>query len=233
MRLSLLFLVWSLAISQLTATPLELRDKDVFYFDQYISDKIALTLERAANVYMGKDFQSVAASLPAGTTVQIIGIGNDGNYLVGVPYRGTNLEGWMLPGDLPPIDPKVMQSARQAQTQRNAIGKAIAEKRVILGMTLEDVKKSLGKPAKASFRQDTQGRIDTWVYITYELIPQTSQVIDAFGRTVFQTVYVKKPIGELYVEFSAGSVTGVEEHLQAGHLTNGVTVPTSPVTTKK
>lgn len=207
----------ALLLSFVAAIPLwsvqdELREADVLYFDQNLPDKVLVTLEKPARVYLDKDFQVLAADLPAGTKLQIAGIGADGNYLISTKHRGTRIEGWVPLAQLPPLDPKVIDAARLAEARRAAVQKAIKEKRVIQGMTLEDVGKALGKPDRTSFRQDAQSRVDTWTYITYDLLPQSTYVTDALGRTTLQTIYVKSPTGELTIDFNGGAVVSVEQH---------------------
>lgn len=205
-------LAWAVFIFPLHAAMEESREPDVLYFDQNLPEKIIVTLEKSANVYLDKDLQTLAATLPPGTKVQILGLVNDGNYFVTTKYRGTRIEGWAFSGDFPPLDPKLIETAKKSQLWRESVQRAIKEKRVVQGMTFDDVKKSLGKPDRTSSRQDAQTKFDTWMYITYELVPQNSYVTDAWGRVTIQTIYVKKPIGELTVEFNSGIVTGIEEH---------------------
>lgn len=203
---------WAVFILPLIAAMEESREPDVLYFDQNLPEKIVVTLEKNANVYLDKDLQTLAAALPPGTKVQILGLVNDGNYFVSTKYRGTRIEGWAFAGDFPPIDSKLIETAKKSQAWRESVQRAIKEKRVVQGMTFDDVKKSLGKPDRTSSRQDAQTKFDTWTFITYELVPQNSYVTDAWGRVTIQTIYVKKPIGELTVEFNNGIVTGIEEH---------------------
>lgn len=214
-RLQLVLLSWVLFLLPsllLHAVQEELREPDVLYFDQTLPDKVLLTLEKSVRVYLDKDFQVLAAALPSGAKLQIVGIGSDGNYLVSTQYRGTRIEGWVKLSDLPPLDPKILEAARQAQARNDAVQKAIKERRVIQGMSLAEVGKAMGKPDRTAFRQDAQARIDTWTYITYDLVPQNTYVTDALGRTSLQTVYVKSPTGELTIDFTNGSVVSVEQH---------------------
>lgn len=212
MKTLLALTAWALAVVLLHAVPKELRDSDVLYFDQNLPEKIILTLDKEASVYLDKDFQTLAAALPSGTKVQILGLVNDGNFLVSTQYRGTRIEGWALASALPPVDPKLIDAAKKSQAWRDAVAAAIKDKRVLQGMTVNEVKQAMGKPDRTSSRQDAQVRFDTWTYITYELVPQSTYVTDALGRVTLQTIYVKKPVGELTVEFNGGLVTGLEEH---------------------
>lgn len=212
MKATTLLLAWIALAVPLLAAPQELRDPDVLYFDQNLPEKIVFTLEKNANVYLDKDFQTLAAALPPGTKVQISGLTNDGNYLVTTKYRGTRIEGWAMASELPAVDPKLIDAAKKSQEWHDSVQKAIKEKRVVQGMTLDEVKQSMGKPDRTSFRQDAQVRFDTWSYITYELVPQNTYVTDSLGRVTLQTIYVKKPVGELTIEFNGGVVTGLEEH---------------------
>ena len=92
------------------------------------------------------------------------------------------------------------------------MGVAITNRSVIQGMTPDEVKQSVGRPEQISSRVDPGGTALTWIYTTYREEPQYQYTLDAFGRPVLQTYYVKIPIGQLIVGFANGAVISVEQH---------------------
>lgn len=78
-------------------------------------------------------------------------------------------------------------------------------------MTAAEVLQSLGKPQKKSSRLDVKGRSDAWDYIRYEKVAQQVPGYDAFGRLVYNYVYVKVPSGHLTVTLDNGLVSSIEQ----------------------
>jgi hypothetical protein len=74
------------------------------------------------------------------------------------------------------------------------------------------VKAAVGKPNGVASKADPHGEALTWVYTTYREDPQYEYSLDAYGRPVLQTYYVKVPIGQMIIEFVNGVVYSVEQH---------------------
>jgi hypothetical protein len=190
----------------------ELRDATVLYLDENLPQAPLVALLGPADVFLGKDLQGLAASLSAGTKISVVGYHPEA-WLVRFQKAGSTIEGWVAP-DRIAVDVKLLEQATAHKAQREQIEEAIKEKRILEGMTFEDVRKALGKPDKTSFRKDQNGRIDNWNFITYDRIPQYDYRRDAFGRFVRYTYYIKVPVGDLLVEFQDGRVIAFEEHRQ-------------------
>jgi hypothetical protein len=190
----------------------ELQEQGVLYFDGNLPDKVTATLHTAITVYLHRDFQMALAALYSGQKVELIGMSPEG-YLLKTNYRNNTITGWIRPEDLPSgIDPAIFAEAKQNQAHRDAVAVAITNKSVIQGMTPDEVKRSVGRPEQVASRVDSSGSALTWIYTTYREEPQYEYVLDAFGRPVLQTYYVKIPIGQLIVAFANGAVISVEQH---------------------
>lgn len=190
----------------------ELREQGVLYFEGNLPDKVTATLKVSTVVYLQRDFKTALASLNQGQEIEIIGMSPEG-YLLQGNYRNNTITGWIRPEDLPTgIDPSLFKTAQANQARHDTVAVAIANKSVIQGMTPEEVKQSVGRPAQTSSRDDANGLILTWVFITYREEPQYSYVLDAFGQPRQQLYYVKVPVGQLIVNFENNAVISVEEH---------------------
>ena len=208
---ALVLLAFSLVGASAQVAP-ELREDGVLYFDGNLPDKVTATLHTSTTVYLHRDFQMALAGLYAGQKVELIGMSPEG-YLLKTNYRNNTITGWIRPDDLPSgIDPAIFAEAKKNQEHRDAVAVAIANKSVIQGMTPDEVKQSVGRPEQVSSRVDPSGTALTWVYTTYREEPQYEYTLDAFGRPVLQTYYVKIPIGQLIVAFANGAVISVVEH---------------------
>jgi hypothetical protein len=189
-----------------------LREDGVLYFDGNLPNKVTATLHTGTTLYLRRDFQMALAALYAGQKIELIGMSPEG-YLLKTSYRNNTVSGWIKPEDLPSgIDPAIFAEAKQNQARRDAVGVAIANKTVIRGMTPEEVKQAVGPPETVASRVDANGSALTWIYTTYREDPQYQYTLDAFGRPVLQTYYVRVPIGQLIVAFANGAVISVEQH---------------------
>lgn len=168
-----------------------LREDGVLYFDDNLPGKITATLKAPTTVYSRRDFNYAIAYLSPGQAVELVGMSPDG-YLLKGNFRNNTVTGWIKPDDLPSgIDPALIAQAQKNQQRHDAIAIAIANKRVIQGMTPDEVRQSLGKPDQTSSRTDASGTLSTWVFTTYRLEPQNTYTFDTLGRPVLQTYYVK------------------------------------------
>ncbi len=208
---TVLFLAFSLVGAPAQIDP-ALREDGVLYFDGNLPAKVLATLHTTTTVYLHRDFQMALAALYAGQKIELIGMSPEG-YLLKTNYRNNTISGWIRPEDLPSgIDPGLFAQAKKNQAHRDAVAVAITNKNVIQGMTPDEVKQSVGNPEQVSSRVDPSGSALTWIYTTYREDPQYQYALDAFGRPVLQTYYVKVPIGQLIVSFTNGSVISVEQH---------------------
>jgi hypothetical protein len=203
----------------------ELRDPAVLYFDQTLPEPFEAKLLQATDVFSGKDLSLRLATLPAGYKVKLVGLDQD-LCLIQTQYQSNTVYGWIELKNIPPLDPQMVDAARKNQAFRDAVTQAIKDRKVIEGMTLNDVQQSLGRPTRTSFRKEEKGRIDTWSYITYENIPQYTYGRNALGQIVQLVTYVKVPVGETTIEFSDGRVTAIEQHKSnRRERTGGVALP--------
>jgi len=190
----------------------ELREQGVLYFEGNLPDKITATLHAVTTVYTHRDFQTTLAALYPGQTFELIGMSPEG-YLLKANYRNNTVTGWIHVEDLPTgIDPTLFAEAKKNQARHDAVMVAIANKSVIQGMTPDEVKQSVGRPGQIASHSDAGGSMLTWIYTTYREDPQYTYSLDAYGRPVVQTYYVKVPIGQLVVDFTDGFVSSVTQN---------------------
>ena len=190
----------------------ELKEQGVLYLEGNVPDKVTATFKVPTTVYLHRDFQIVLAAFNPGQAVELIGASPEG-YLLRGSYRNNTIVGWIHPEDLPSgVDPTIFETAKKNEAHHEAIAAAIANKSVIQGMTPEEVRQSVGRPEQIASHTDADGSALTWIFTTYREEPQYSYVLNAFGRAVLQTYYIKIPIGQLTVSFNNGVVTSVTEH---------------------
>jgi hypothetical protein len=188
------------------------REEGVLYFEDNLSNPIIATVKTPITIYLRRDFQTALAQIGPGAKIELIGMSSTG-YLVKGDYRNNTVTGWILPADLPPdIDPALLAQARKNQARHNIVAAAIAQKKVIRGMTPDEVRQSVGRPDQESSRTDSTGTTKTWIFTTYSTVLQTSYVPSLYGRPILQTYPVKVPSGQLIVGFANGAVVSIQEH---------------------
>lgn len=201
-----------------------LKEKGVLYFDENLPQPLLVPMAKASYLYSDRSLSApTAVAFAKDTKVRIVGMAPEGFYIQG-QHRGAPYTGWVAP-DAVTVDAKILQQAQQRQQYRDAVKLAIKEKRLLEGMTFDEVRAARGKPDAASFRQENGQRIDTWRYITYERVPQRQLGYNSFGQAISQIVYVKVPVGEMAVDFREGVVTSIEQHTATNVRGNNPTLP--------
>jgi hypothetical protein len=120
-----------------------------------------------------------------------------------------------------------LANLKKSEERRKIVDDFIARNEVAIGMTIDEVGRSLGKPQKVTNRADKEGTEQIWEFIKYDLVPQTTYA-PAYGQTtvtrpnkppvVIQsggyypaTIYVKVPVGKLKVIFIDGIVDSLDQ----------------------
>lgn len=129
-------------------------------------------------------------------------------------HHRSGLRGWVETRWLDGIDPQKVLEWRERVAEAAAVQQAIQERRVIAGMTPDQVREALGRPNAQSFREDESGRLDVWNYVTFRYVRQLQRVCDPLtGGFQYIWVRVKQETGSLRVEFQNGVVVAVEQTL--------------------
>jgi hypothetical protein len=189
-----------------------LREDGVLYFEDNLPDPIVAQVQAPTTLYLHRDFASALALIVPGQKIEIIGVSKEG-FLVKGDYRNNAVTGWITAAQLPPgVDPKLIEQAKKNQAWHDQVAAAIQAKKVIRGMSPDDVKASLGEPEQTASKVDDSGSGLTWVYTTYSIVWQTVASPGYYGRTLLQTLPTKVPTGQLIVTFTNGVVSAIEEH---------------------
>jgi outer membrane protein assembly factor BamE (lipoprotein component of BamABCDE complex) len=204
-------LLISLPVSTLFPDGFEsLRDPDVLYFEGKPGDFPLQQMEKLTPVFTDKDLRSLIQNLTASSKVRVIGWHSQG-WLIQSVETPSSVEGWVSPDAIQVVSPDDLQKMREKVERGRVLKEAISEKKVIPGMGLDEVRRSLGKPQQVSFREDEKGKTETWNYIRYENVPEVRWGRDLFGNVVQSTIMIRVPKGEVKVEFKDGKVVAYEE----------------------
>lgn len=191
---------------------------------------VKLTVAADSIIYYQGDMQRALGSMAPGTVVQLVAIAEHAWKVRGRARHG-DVAGWMRIQDLKPPDPKFSERLRAFCERQRLVDDLIQKHQIAIGMTLDEVKASLGQPSRKSARVTASGREETFEYSVYKSVPQTVTGRDQFGNLVQSIVYVKMETGRLTISFSGGGVTEIQETQGDAPLPGGaVKIVPAPVT---
>lgn len=180
------------------------------YVEDILPKAVKLTVNAEAPIYYQVDMQRVLGSMAPGTVVQLVALSDTG-YRVRGRARHGDVAGWMRMEHLKSADPKLPEKLKAFYERKKEVDALIAANQVAIGMTVEEVKASLGNPTRKSSKITAAGREESLEYSIYERVPQITTGRDRFGNLVQSTIYVKVEVGRLSVAFKDNVVTEINE----------------------
>jgi hypothetical protein len=214
------------------ATPI-VRERGAIYLSDVNLPPMKLALRGPAPCYFELDAKRYAGTLRFPQTVELDAVAPNGLLRVRGNARQGGVAAWIEPSLAQSLPPGFMAKLQKAEERRREVDALIARNEVAIGMTLDEVTRSLGKPQKRSSRVSRDGSTQVFEYIRYKLIPQTVYspayvesitgvrpdprarletvvVRGGYGYNA-STVYVKVPVGTINVSFADGIVESIEE----------------------
>lgn len=182
-----------------------------FSVEDVIPTAIQLQVAHEAPIYYQSSMDRVLGSMAPGTIVRLVAMSDKGDYRVRGRARHGDVAGWMRRADVISKDPNLAANLKKTWDRHEQVSALIAAKQVALGMTLDEVQQSLGKPDKKSSKVTVDGRSDTLEYVMYETVPQVTTRQDVFGNLFNETIFVKVPTGRLSVTLKDSVTTEIEE----------------------
>jgi hypothetical protein len=187
-------------------------DPTVVYLEETIPRPIELKVIKEAPVYSDKDGNNRLGTLKADQNVKLEAITEK---IYRVRGQGTHdgIAGWVAPWAFSSSDPDLVEDLKNLYKRQIQVQKLIAEKKIAIGMTLDEVGISRGKPTKTTVRKEAAGQTGRWEYIDYEDVKNYITEVDrttgiAYRRLVSVTRVEK---GKTAVEFKDDVVTAIEE----------------------
>ena len=119
--------------------------------------------------------------------------------------------GWVLAEQLISKNKDLAANLRKMYERQLVVQDLIDKNQVALGMTLDEVQASMGKPSRKSSKLTKEGRADTYEYVTYDEVPQHRYVRDGFGNLIRQTIYIRVETGKVAISFRDEVVESIEE----------------------
>lgn len=187
-------------------------DPDVVYLAQTLKKPIELTVIKEAPVFSDKNGKTRIGSLKADQKVPLEAITEKAYKVRGQGLRD-DVAGWVPPWAFSSKDPDFVANLKKLYTRQIAVQALIAAKDVAIGMTLDEVTLSKGKPTKTTLRRTKTGQSGTWEYVDYETINHyTTRVDPRTGQVYRQFAYAtQEEKGKTVIEFTNDVVSAIEE----------------------
>lgn len=188
-------------------------DPEVIYLEQTLRDPIEFEVIKEAPVFTDKKGSHRINTLRVGQKVKLEAI-TDKVYRI----RGQNVSGWTAPWAFKSRDPDFVEHLKQLYERQMEVNSLIAARQVAVGMTLDEVAMSLGKPTKTSMRRTGTGESGSWEFIDYEEVKHYVTRIDPVSGGVFRQLshITREEKGKTAVEFENGIVSAITESANRG-----------------
>lgn len=222
-----------LAFAMLTeAAPPIVREPGAIYLSDFGVKPLKLKVREPAPCYFDTAQTRYAGTLRFPQLVQVEGLDQNGLLRIRGNAQQGGIAAWVNPQFLEPLPEKFAENLRKSEERRVEVEALISRNEVAIGMTPDEVGRSLGKPQKKTNRADKTGTQQTWEYIKYQLVPQTTygpvnnQTVITYPATTncpggaliqnypgysANTIYVKVPIGKLTVVFKDNVVESLDQ----------------------
>lgn len=207
------------------------REQGAIYLSDFNLPPVRLSLVAEAPCYFELDARRYAGTLRFPQSVKLDAVAPDGMLRVRGNARQGGVAAWIDPKFVEGMPPDFIANLRKADERRAQVEQLIAQNEVAIGMTPDEVGRSLGKPQKRSTRTGRDGSTQVFEYIKYKLIPQTvftpsyASTITGYTpqsgkklETVVvrsgygaSTVFIKVPVGTVTVNFLNGVAESIEE----------------------
>jgi len=242
LALLLSLLVWA---PESQAAPI-IRQSGAIYLSDFGLDPLKIKILRPAPCYFDLARTRYAGTLRFPQVIQVEALTDEMCRIRGNAQQG-GVAAWISYDELEPLPEGLLANLKKSEERRLIVDGLIATNEVAIGMTVEEVGRSLGKPQKTTRRANTEGTREILEFIKYELVPQTTYapgynqtiiknpiqpggvIVQNTGGYLANTIYVKVPVGTLTVTFEEGLVSALDQ--TEGNTTGGqVSIVTPPLT---
>ena len=186
------------------------REPGAIYLADFTSERTKLQVKGDPPIYKSTLMESAIGILKKGREVELVAMTDKLYRVRGAAQHGT-VVGWVKPSQLTSLDKDFVANMKKLYERQKKVEKLIENNEIALGMTVDEVAESLGRPSRKSSKLDRGGRKDIYEYATYKRIPQYRYVRDQTGRLYKETYYIKVESGKLKVTFNNKIAESIEE----------------------
>jgi hypothetical protein len=220
-----LILILSLVFALLISTEAKSERKSllnsepgVIYLEEILEVPIKLKVIKEAPVYSDKEGKIRLGFLKANQTVELEGMTEKAYRVRGQGRSNNGIVGWVGPHAFSHPQEDFIAKLKQLYERQILVKKVIDDKGIAIGMTLDEVDKSRGKPTKTSVRRTAKGEAGSWEYIDYDEVKHYVTRIDPVSGQAFRQLshVTREETGKTVVEFEDGLVSALQEDVDNG-----------------
>lgn len=178
-----------LPLASLHAEPI-LREPHTAYPSDF-DTQIRATIPSPTQGWMRQSQKGDAGILLGGQQVEILAVGKTLLRVRGQARHG-QVAAWIPHNAVTNLPEGFLKNIFLAEDRRTNVDALIARNEVAIGMTKNEVERSLGRPQRKTKRATSSGTSETWEYIRYRVVPQAVQ-------TGGGTLISGRPSGCLYL----------------------------------
>lgn len=187
-------------------------DPEVVYLDLEDPNPIELKVIKAAPVFSDKLGKHRLGTLKANQTVRVEAL-TDKIYRVRGKGMRDGIAGWVAPWAFSSKDPEFVAKLKGLYERQMQVKALIEANQVAIGMTLDEVAESRGKPVKTTVRRSEKGQSGTWEYSGYEEIKHYITRTDPTTGNIYRQLshVTQEEKSKTVIEFEDDVVTAIEE----------------------
>ena len=180
------------------------------YLEGLLDKRVYLHVTKPAPVYYQLDRRRLAGTLLPNQKVVVLAV-TEQLYRVRGKARHAQVAGWVPIAYLTSTEKDFVAKIKKLYERQLLVQEMIRKREVALGMTMDEVLSSIGKPSKRSSKLTAKAKDDTWEYVTYDRVPHREIRYDQYGRPFQSITYLKIPVGKLAIQFTGEVVASIEE----------------------
>ncbi|GAA5495532.1 hypothetical protein Rhal01_01710 [Rubritalea halochordaticola] len=201
-------------------------DPDVVYMEEVRGKSIELLVIKPATIFASKKGGRRLGAYPVDTKVTLLAMTDKGYKVRGMAKHG-KVSGWVSPKTLASKDPQFVENLKKFYERELTVRELISKNEVAIGMSSEEVFRSLGEPTRKESKITKDGQTGKWSYIDTEEVKHYTYVTDPrTGNTYRQLSHITtEEKGKVEVEFEKGIVTAISKMEDKGPGKVRVVVP--------
>lgn len=160
-------------------------DPDVIYLNEHINRTIHLLVVKPATIYATKKGGRRLGAFKANTKVELLAM-TDKAYRVKGKASHAGVTGWVSPKLLASKDKNFISNLKKLYERQMIVKELIANKDVAIGMTLDEVRQSIGEPTETEVKQTREGTSGKWDYVITEEHKHYNLVRDPLTGRVYR-----------------------------------------------
>ena len=205
------------------------REPGAIYLEEILAKPIKLKVVCETPVYLQLDGKRNIGTLIADREVELLAI-SDKAYRVKGRAKHDQVAGWIRPSDVDGLTDSLKDNLKKVYERAIIVEDLIHQNQIALGMTLDEVVRSLGNPTRTSSALDKDGRKDTFEYITYDTVAQQGPLqFGVNGQYYSSVTHIKVETGKVSIKFENEQVTSIEESEGSSSTGGGVRIVPSPI----